>query len=93
MSGPWLLGLQKTTHCLHLGDQLWTIALHGEEDIVSVLGQKQGYTVKYIPEPKEGSGTFLTVYPDLSPNTNIIPFLKKDFWVSGAAASVLHKLY
>ena len=39
--------------------------------------------VKYVPDPKgnpEGSGTYFTVYPDLSPNTDIIPFLNKDFF-------------
>ena len=63
--------------------------------IISVLGQEEGYTVKHAPEPKgfadgtacrnpEGSGTCFTVYPDLSPSTDIIPFLNKDllsFWV------------
>ena len=45
----------------------------------------------------EGSGTFFTVYPELSPNTDIIPFLKKDlmsfrvFEFLSAPASVLHK--
>ena len=57
--------------------------------ITSVLGREEGYTVKYVPEPKEflmsqpewnpeGSGILFTVYPDLSPNTDNIPFLKKD---------------
>ena len=43
---------------------------------VSLLGREDGYTVKYVPEP-EGN-------PQLSPNTDIIPFLKKNlliFWV------------
>ena len=52
-------------------------------DIVSVLGRDKGYTVKYNPLPEgvpegkaegtpEGKGLCLTVYPDLSPNTDII---------------------
>ena len=52
---------------------------------VSVLGREEGYMVKYGLSPKacpraqpeanpEGSGLFLP-YPDLSPNTDIIPFL------------------
>ena len=74
-------------------------------NIVSVLGLKSRYTVymSLIPrdfpraQPKgnpESSGTCFTVFPDLSPNTPIIPFLKKDllsFWVLSTAASVLHK--
>ena len=58
---------------------------------VSVLGREEEYTVKYVPEPKgfpkgnlEGSGTFFTIYPHLSPFMDIIPFLEKDllsFWV------------
>ena len=32
--------------------------------LVSVLGREEGYTVNYF-----------IVYPDLSPNTDIIPFL------------------
>ena len=42
-------------------------------DNVSVLGQEEGYTVKYIPPP-EGGDVYLTVYPESSPNTDIISF-------------------
>ena len=41
-----------------------------------------------MPKPEgnpEGSGTYFTVYPDLSPNTDIIPFLNKDSAVAVAA--------
>ena len=51
---------------------------------VSVLGREEGYTVKYVSEPEgyhEGSGTYFTAYPDLSLNTDIIPFPNKDFVV------------
>ena len=52
-------------------------------DLVSVLGREEGYTVKYttppegVPEGKpkrtpEGGGVYLTVYPELSPDTDII---------------------
>ena len=40
-------------------------------DTVSVLGREEGYTVKYNPLP-EGKGLYLTVYPESSPNTEII---------------------
>ena len=46
---------------------------------VCVLGRDWGYTVKYSPLPEgtsEGGGLYLTVYPELSPNTNSISFLK-----------------
>ena len=48
---------------------------------VSVLGRDEGYTVKYNPLPEgvpegtpEGKGLYLTVYPESSPNTDIISF-------------------
>ena len=48
---------------------------------VSVLGQEEGYTVKYTPLPEgvpegtpEGKGVYLIVYPELSPNTDSISF-------------------
>ena len=52
---------------------------------VYVLGQDKGYTVKYNPLPlpfsraksegtPKGKGLYLTVYPELSPNTDIISF-------------------
>ena len=45
-------------------------------DIVSVLGQGEGYMVKYNPLPEgdsEGKGQGnLTGYPESSPNTDII---------------------
>ena len=44
--------------------------------IVSVLGQDEGYTVKYNPLPEgvpEGAARG-TLYPELSPNTDIISF-------------------
>ena len=40
--------------------------------------------VNYVPELKgnhEGSWTYFTVYPDLSPNTDIIPSVKKDLLI------------
>ena len=43
--------------------------------IVSVLGQEEGYKVKYTPEP-EGKGVYLNVYPELSPDTDSISFKK-----------------
>ena len=39
---------------------------------VSVLGQDEGYMVKY--NPPEGKGFYLTVDPESSPNTDIISF-------------------
>ena len=44
---------------------------------VSVLGQEEGYTVKYAPSPSgtpEGEGVYLTVYTESSPNTDSISF-------------------
>ena len=52
---------------------------------VSVLGRKEGYSVKYtlclkeFPRAKpegapEGEGVYLTVYPELSPNMDSISF-------------------
>ena len=53
---------------------------------ISVLGQEEGYTVKYTPLPRkefprakpkgtrEGKGVYLTVYPESSPNTDSISF-------------------
>ena len=47
----------------------------GQGDTVSVLGQDKGYMVKYSPSsegtPKD-KGFYLTVYPELNPNTNSI---------------------
>ena len=46
---------------------------------VSVLGQDEGYTVKYSPPPEgtpEGGQLYLTVNPELSPNTDSISFLR-----------------
>lgn len=40
-------------------------------DTVSVLGQDQGYKVKYSPPPEgtsEGGGLYLTLYHELSSN-------------------------
>ena len=46
---------------------------------VSVLRQEEGYTAKYGPSlrdfPRAQLTPYFTVYPDLSPNTDIIPFL------------------
>ena len=45
--------------------------------IVSVLGRDEGYKIKFSPLPEgtpEGKGLYLTVYPELSPNTDIISF-------------------
>ena len=39
----------------------------------------EGYTVKYNPLPEgtpEGKGLYLTLYPELSPNTDSISFLQ-----------------
>ena len=44
---------------------------------VSVLGQEEGYKVKFTPLPEgtpEGEAVYLTVYPEWSPNTGIIEF-------------------
>ena len=52
---------------------------------VSVLGREEGYTVKYTPCLKEfprakpegtpeGKGIYLTVYPELSPNSDGVSF-------------------
>ena len=52
---------------------------------VSILGREEGHTVKYTPPPEgvpegkarktsEGGGVYLTVYPKLSPNSDIISF-------------------
>ena len=48
---------------------------------VSVLGQEEGFTVKYTPSPEgvpegtpKGKGVYLTVYPELSPYTDSISF-------------------
>ena len=46
-----------------------------KNDIMSVLGLNSGYTVKYNPLPlpsgtPSGKGLYLTVYPELSPNTD-----------------------
>ena len=54
-------------------------------DIVSVLGREEGSMVKYtlrlkeFPRAKptgtsEGGGEYWTVYPELSPNTDILSF-------------------
>ena len=59
--------------------------LYGYYNTVSVLGRDEGYTVKYNPLPEgvpeakpegtpEGKGLYLIVYPELSPNTDIISF-------------------
>ena len=61
------------------------LSKHSDTFIVSVLGQDEGYTFKYnplsegVPEGEargtpEGKGLYLTVYPELSPNTDIISF-------------------
>ena len=42
---------------------------------VSVLGLDLGYTVKYSPLAEgtpEGEGVYFIVYPELSPNTDIL---------------------
>ena len=49
-----------------------------QENTVSVLGRDEGYTVKYNPLPQgvpgEGKAQGNSVYPDLSPNMDIISF-------------------
>ena len=47
----------------------------------TVLGREEGFTVKYTPPSEgvtegtpEGGGVYLTVYPESSPNTDIISF-------------------
>ena len=46
---------------------------------VSVLEREEGYTVKYGLSPRAipSAQALFTVYPDLSPNTDIIPFLTR----------------
>ena len=44
---------------------------------VSVLGREEGYTVKFAPSPSgtpDGEGVYLTIYIELSPNTDSISF-------------------
>ena len=56
------------------------VALHSSSHTalyytVSKLGQEEGYTVKYTPSPEGvpvGEGGCVTVYPELSPNTDSI---------------------
>ena len=45
------------------------------------LGQVEGYTVKYGLSPREISRAqaIFNIYPDLSPNTDIIRFLTRIF--------------
>ena len=43
------------------------------QETVSVLGWEERWTVKYTPLP-EGKWVYLTLYPELSPNTDIISF-------------------
>ena len=43
-----------------------------------VLGQEEGYTVKYSPSLEgapESEGLYLTIYPESSPNMDSISFL------------------
>ena len=58
---------------------------------VSVLGGEEGYTVKYGLNPREfpsgaargnfrGLRPYFAVYPESSPNTDIISFLKVTLW-------------
>ena len=56
---------------------LWFFDGHG--DTVSLLGREEGYTVKFTPSPEgvpegtpEGEGVYLSVYPELSPNTDSV---------------------
>ena len=43
--------------------------------IVSVLGREEGYTPEGVPEgTPEGGGVYLTVYPESSPNADIVSF-------------------
>ena len=87
---PFFIIIWNTLHCialhcivLHCG------AVHSKSQLctVSVLGRDEGYTVKYNPLPErfpegrekpegtpEGKGLYLTMYPNLSPNTDIISF-------------------
>ena len=63
--------------CFVDGDVDEDIDLDADLGNVSVLGQDEGYTVKYNPRAKpkgtpEGKGLYLTVYPELSPNTDNI---------------------
>ena len=63
----------------------YTLCLLPRGYIVSVLGRDEGYTVKYNPLPEgvpEGEaranswskGLYLTVHPELGPNTDIVSF-------------------
>ena len=45
--------------------------------LVYVLGRDKGYAVKYSPLPdkvSKGEGIYLTIYPELSPNTALYNF-------------------
>ena len=59
-----------------MGKDVYFYTSEQDKDIVSVLGRDEGYTVKYTPLAEgvpegtpEGIGVYLTVYPELSPNT------------------------
>ena len=52
--------------------ETWQL-LQCNAETVSVLGREEGYKVKYTPSP-EGEGVYLTVYSELSPNTDSISF-------------------
>ena len=44
------------------------------DDTVSVLGQEEGYIIKY------GLSPYFIVYPNVGPNTDIFPFLRMIYW-------------
>ena len=52
-----------------------------DADFVFILGGEEKYMIKYGLSPREFSRAqaIFIVYPDLSPNTNIIPFLTITF--------------
>ena len=72
--------------CIHLGSQETKQSVHKPLRFynlkiiifpVFILGQDQGYTVKYKPLPSgtpEGKQLYLTVYSKSSPNKDIISF-------------------
>ena len=48
----------------------------GSTNIVTVLWQEEGYTVKYNLSPRDFQGLYFIVYPDSSNNKDIINFSK-----------------
>ena len=79
IKGKWdtVITIMDPRGALHIGCR--SFPANSTTDTVSVLGQDEGYTVKYSPPPEgffEGGGLYLTVYPQSSPNTGSISFLR-----------------